>query len=102
MKIMDISMLVARCRGFQWDETNLLPAGGLSAVSPGECEQIFFNRSLLAETDEECPDTKRRFLALGRTDAGRFLKVAFELKIGLIRIITAHDMSGRERKAFSR
>ena len=97
-----MSVLIARCSGFQWNETNLLPAGGLSAVSPGECEQVFFNRSIFAETGEEFPDAKKRFLALGRTDAGRFLKVAFELKIGLIRIITAHDMSGRERKAFSR
>jgi len=99
---MDISMLISRCTGFQWDGTNLFPAGRLSGVSPGECEQVFFNRSLFAETGEECPDAKRRFLALGRTDAGRFLKITFELKTELIRIITAHDMSGRERKAFSR
>ncbi len=99
---MDMSVLITRCSGFQWDEANLHPAGWLRAVSPGECEQVFFNRSIFAETGEEFPDAKRRFLVLGRTDAGRFLKLTIELNMDLIRIIAARDMSRRERKAFSR
>lgn len=97
-----MSVLIARCGGFHWDETNVLPAGRLRAVSPGECEQVFFNRSIFAETGEEFLDAKRRFLVLGRTDAGRFLKLTFELNMDLIRIIAARDMSRRERKAFLR
>ncbi|MGD1048171.1 MAG: BrnT family toxin [Candidatus Krumholzibacteriaceae bacterium] len=102
MKTMDISVPIARCRGFQWDETNLPSVGLLKGVSPAECEQVFFNCPLFVEGEERDPDARMLFSVLGRTDAGRLLGIAFELSGELIRVISAHDMSGRERKAYAK
>lgn len=48
------------------------------------------------------PDTGGpRLYALGQTDAGRRLFVVFAVREELIRIISARDMSRRERKVYA-
>lgn len=39
-----------------------------------------------------------RYLAFGRTEAGRYLVVAFSIKKQVAHILTARDMSERERR----
>jgi len=41
-----------------------------------------------------------RYFALGRTDAGRLLFVAYTLRGERVRIISARDMTRRERKEY--
>ena len=45
---------------------------------------------------------KDSFVAIGRTAAGRTLKVVYVKKIDYLLIVTGYEMSGRELKAFRR
>jgi uncharacterized DUF497 family protein len=86
--------------GFDWDEGNLLKNWEKHRVSASECEQIFFNRPLVAGLDEAHSKIKARFYALGITDNGRRLFVVFTIRRNRIRVISARDMNRRERKVF--
>jgi uncharacterized protein len=91
---------LAECVGFDWDEGNLLKNWEKHGVSAFECEQIFFNRPFIAAPDEAHSSAEPRFYALGQTDAYRLLFIAFTIRGRLIRVISARDMSRRERKVF--
>ena len=91
---------LAECVGFDWDGGNLLKNWEKHGVSAFECEQIFFNRPLIAAPDEAHSSAEPRFYALGQTDAYRLLFIAFTIRGRLIRVISARDMSRRERKVF--
>ena len=86
--------------GFDWDEGNLLKNWEKHGVSASECEQIFFNNPLIAGLDEKHSGKESRHYALGITDAKRRLFIAFTVRNRLIRIISARDMSRKERKVF--
>ena len=85
------------CEGFSWDKHNLLKNWEKHGVSPAECEQFFFNQPLVTGDDPEHSKHEQRFYALGRTDAGRQLFVVFTIRKKLIRVISARDMSRKER-----
>jgi uncharacterized DUF497 family protein len=91
---------LAECVGFDWDEGNLLKNWEKHGVSAFECEQVFFNRPLIAAPDEAHSSAELRFYALGQTDASRLLFIAFTIRGRLNRVISARDMSRRERKVF--
>ena len=97
---MEIEEILRKCTGFEWDEGNLLKNWEKHRVSASECEQIFFNRPLVALPDPEHSHVEKRFYALGQTDAARYLFVVFTVRSDLIRVISARDMSRKERKAF--
>lgn len=91
---------LARCTGFDWDEGNLLKNWEKHRVTASECEQVFFNRPLVAVPDEKHSGLEARFYALGHTDADRRPFVVFTARRTLIRIISARDMNLRERKEY--
>lgn len=93
---------LARCEGFEWDTGNAPKVWERHRVSPGEAEQVFFNLPLVAVADARHSGTEPRFLALGQTDAGRRLLVVFTFRGRLVRVISARDMSRRERKEYER
>jgi uncharacterized DUF497 family protein len=86
--------------GFEWDEGNLLKNWERHRVSASECEQVFFNRPLVAGVDTEHSGEEDRFYALGITDSGRRLFVVFTVRGKKIHVISARDMSRRERKVY--
>ena len=87
--------------GFEWDDGNLLKNWEKHRVSASECEQVFFNRPLVAGLDEEHSRNEDRFHALGVTDTGRRLFVVFTVRQKRIRVISARDMNLRERKVYN-
>jgi uncharacterized DUF497 family protein len=91
---------LARCQGFEWDEGNATKIWERHRVTQGECEQLFFNRPLVVGEDTAHSKTEPRYFALGETDAGRRLFLAFTVRKNLIRVISARDMNRRERKAY--
>lgn len=91
---------LADCTGFQWDEYNATKIWEKHAVTPMESEQAFFNRPLIVADDAKHSQGEKRYYALGRTDAGRLLFLAFTIRRTLIRIISARDMSRKERKVY--
>ena len=98
---MDIYERLATATGFQWDEGNREKNWLSHQVSSGECEQFFFNRPLIVAPDATHSHDELRFFALGRTDQSRLLFVVFTLRDDLIRVISARDMSKKERRAYS-
>ncbi len=97
---MEIDELLSKCTGFEWDEGNLQKNWDLHRVSVSECEQIFFNFPLTVSSDEKHSEKESRYYALGQTDKGRLLFVVFMIRKDLVRVISARDMSRKERKVY--
>ena len=97
---MDAFGRLAKCTGFDWDEGNLRENWEKHGVSAVECEQVFFNRPVVVAEDAEHSRQEERLFALGQTDAGRLLFVVFTVRRDLIRVMSARDMSKRERKEY--
>lgn len=91
---------LAKCTGFQWDDGNLGKNWEKHAVTDAESEEIFFNDPLVAGSDEQHSKKERRYFALGQTDAGRRLFVAFTIRKKLIRVISARDVTRRELRVY--
>jgi uncharacterized DUF497 family protein len=87
-----------RIENITWDDDT---ADHISrhAVSPEEVEEVLFN-------DSDLPRIMRgkenRYLAYGKTNAGRFLLVVLIIANRKTRIITARDMTDREKKFYRR
>ena len=94
---------LAAVTGFQWDAGNARK-NEKHGVSQAEAEQVFLNQPLLLAEDPMHSQAESRHDALGRTDAGRPVHVAFTLRAGnsLIRVISARPMSRKERQAYAR
>ena len=97
---MDPAEVISDFIGFEWDEGNLTKNWEKHRVSALECEQVFFNRPLIAATDERHSGPEPRFYALGQTDSGRRMFVVFTARVSFIRVISARDMSRKERKIY--
>jgi uncharacterized DUF497 family protein len=99
---MDLSELISRCTGFQWDEGNLSKVWERHRVTPNECEQVFINEPLYAALNgEHSSAAEQRYTVFGQTNAGRALTVVFTIRGESIRVISARDMNRRERKAYA-
>ena len=97
---MDPVEQLRRCTGFEWDEGNSGKNWERHRVSDGDCEQAFFNEPLLALEDSEHSELEDRILVLGKTDAGRKLFLVSTVRGDRIRVISARDMTKREREAY--
>ena len=89
-----------QCEGFEWDEHNAGKIWQKHRVLPSESEEVFFNRPLVVADDLRHSEAEKRFYALGQTNAGRMLFVVFAVRQRRIRVISARDMSRKERKAY--
>ncbi len=89
----------ARVVGFDWDAGNARKSVDKHGVSQSEAEQAFFNAPLIVLSDDRHSALEPRFHALGETNEGRRLHMAFTLRREdtLIRVISARDMSAKER-----
>jgi uncharacterized protein len=97
---MDVYEQLAQATGFDWDAGNVEKNWRTHQVSAAECEQVFFNQPLIAAPDVTHSEQESRFFLLGQTDAARLLFVVFTLRGPLIRVISARDMSRKERKVY--
>jgi len=93
---------LSKCIGFEWDQGNLLKNWEGHGVTGSECEQIFFNHPRVVASDSKHSGKEDRYFVLGRTDVGRLLFAVFMTRKNLMRIISARDMSRKERKAYER
>ena len=91
---------LAGLEGFDWDEANLAKNWEKHRVTPWECEQAFFNMPLVVADDLAHSTVEPRFYVLGQTDAGRRLFIVFTIRKWRIRVISARDMSPKERRAY--
>jgi uncharacterized DUF497 family protein len=87
------------CTGFDWDDGNLEKNWELHRVPFWEAEEIFFNEPLVM-ADQEHSKQEARYMALGQTDSGRLLFIAFTVRRSLVRVISARDMTRREVRTY--
>ena len=90
-----------KCTGFEWDDGNQGKNWERHEVFDTECEEVFFNDPLVAGADPRHSKRERRYFALGRTDAGRALFVAFTIRKDRIRVISARDMNNAELRKYT-
>ena len=92
---------LAGIAGFEWDAGNARK-NEKHGVSMAEAEQVFFNAPLLMIEDTKHSGGEPRFHALGRTDDGRLLHIAFTVRSDgrKIRVISARDMHRKERTIY--
>ena len=93
---------LAHCSGFDSDAGNTAKNRVLQQVTQAECEPAFFNRPILVAVDERHSAEERRYAALGQTNAGRRLAIVFTIRGTLVRVISARNMSRRERRIYAR
>ena len=91
-----------RIKGFEWDSGNSRKSAEKHGVAQVEAEQVFFNEPLLVVADPKHAEGEARYHGLGHTDGGRRLHITFTLRqdTTLIRVISAHDMSRKERARY--
>ncbi len=88
--------------GFEWDKGNRTKNWLKHQVSPSECEEVFFNLPLLLLDDPRHSQDEKRSYVLGHTNAGRTLFISFTMRINKIRIISAREMSRKERRTYAK
>lgn len=89
-------------KGFDWDRGNLLKNLSKHKVKNLESEEIFFNQPLLILPDTKHSQREKRLYALGKTNNHRLLFVVFTIRKNLIHIISARDMSSKERSQYEK
>jgi len=77
--------------GFEWDDDNVLHLELGHGIKPGEAEEVFVLRPLFRKTK------RGHYAAMGPTTEGRYLTIVFELKTGVVRVITGWDMDKAEK-----
>ena len=87
-------------RQFEWDEGNSEKSWARHGVRSSECEELFGEQPLLLSDDLAHSGSEPRYLALGKTRAGRRLLVVFTVRSRRLRVISARDMSRKERNIY--
>ncbi len=100
MKEQNIKDLFLNIEGFEWDKGNISKNWGKHRVGHIECEEVFFNTPLVVESDAAHSFIEARYYILGKTDTGRLLFIVFTIRKNKIRLISARDMSRKERKVY--
>ena len=88
------------CTGFEWDNHNADKIWSKHHVTPSECEQIFFNLPLIVTNAEKHSKQEERYYVLGHTDITRLLFAVLTIRKDKIRVISARDMSRKEKKEY--
>ena len=85
---------------FEWDTGNKEKNWKKHQVDFRECEEIFSNKELKTFYDIKHSQKENRFISLGITDKKRRLIVTFTVRNKKIRVVSARDMSRKERKLY--
>lgn len=88
--------------GFEWDEGNVLKSWTKHKVNYQESEEVFLDRNLAVLTDAPHSEKEERFIALGKTNRGRLLYVAFTVRGIKIRVISARDINRKEKNLYEK
>ena len=87
--------------GFEWDSGNQNKSMVKHHVSWLECEQVFFNKPVYVLPDIKHSFKEERYYILGHTDSERLLFISFTIRKNKIRVISARDMSKKERSFYN-
>ena len=89
--------------GIAWLQTVVDKLAVKHRVSTDEVEQVLSNRPKIRFVEKGARKGEDLYLALGRTDAGRYLSVLFLYKKPKeALILSARDMASKERKQYGK
>ncbi|MGE5620946.1 MAG: BrnT family toxin [archaeon] len=92
---------VKKINQFDWDAGNINKNRDKHQVAWSEAEEVFFNQPLIIDDDKtHSTGTESRYYALGKTTQNRKLFIAFTVRNGKIRVISARPMSSREKEIY--
>jgi uncharacterized DUF497 family protein len=86
--------------GFEWDDGNRDKNWATHQVDWTEAEEAFFGTPIIVSPDSKHSLSENRKVLLGRTLADRRLVVVFTIRNNRIRVISARDMSKKERTLY--
>ena len=87
---------------FDWDLGNSNKNFAKHDVNNLETEEVFTNNPVLILSDEKHSGVEERKLLLGITNNGRYLATIFTVRGSKIRVISARDMSKKERRFYEK
>ena len=87
---------------FDWNKANINKNWKKHQVDFRECEEVFLNKSIKILYDIKHSQKENRFIALGISNKNRRLYVVFTMRGKKIRVISARDMSRKERKFYEK
>lgn len=90
---------LSKIEGFDWDEANVSHIAKHN-VTQKEAEQIFFDTSHKVTFDPKHSKDEKRYVIYGKTNTSRQLTVVFTDRKAKVRIISARDMSRKERRIY--
>lgn len=85
---------------FQWDKGNINKNWLNHRVSNEECEETFFDPNKKILRDILHSGREPRYIILGKTRTNRLLFLVFTMRNKKIRVISARDLSKKERKLY--
>ena len=83
--------------GFDWDDGNLYKNEKKHGITWQEIEEVFFNQPLLLAEDAKHSIYEFRCVAYGKSNHDKKLTIIFTKRVSKIRVISARDMSKKER-----
>ncbi len=92
---------ISNCDGFQWDDGNIDKNWQKHKVKNSECEEVFFNQPLMIGHDHKHSTAEKRYFVLGQTDTGRKLFIVFTIRAEKIRVISARNMTKKEKRKYN-
>ena len=90
---------LSRIEGFDWDQANVQKNWERHRVAFYECEEVFLRGPIILP-DLKHSEGEPRFFALGKTVRERWLTIVFTVRKNKIRVISARDMSRKEKKGY--
>jgi uncharacterized protein len=92
--------ILDECIRFDWGESNVQRNWDRHGITPEEAEEMFFHEPLVVRTDVRQRGAEKRYYALGQTNPGTLLFVAFTIRRKLIRVISSRDMNRNEAEVY--
>ncbi|MFH1957936.1 MAG: BrnT family toxin [bacterium] len=94
--------LVSESKSFNWDKWNLEKNLIKHKVRFQECEEVFFNMPFFRMILLTEKTVEQRYYAFGITDRKRKLTIVFTIRNEKIRVVSARDMSKKERRIYEK
>ncbi len=85
---------------FEWDKGNSDKNLVKHKTEIKEIEQVFEYENSITAEDKRHSQIESRYVIFGETQVGRKLVVGFTIRKNKVRVITARDMSRKERRDY--
>ncbi|MDO9514330.1 MAG: BrnT family toxin [Elusimicrobiota bacterium] len=96
----DFRKAISESKSFDWDTGNIEKNLIKHKVRFQECEEVFFNNPFFRPILLTEKIVEQRYYAFGITDRRRKLTIVFTIRKGKIRVVSARDMSRKERRFY--